>query len=59
MNDNVIIINNKIEVGSVVVSCLMRRKATVVKMLDDKMMLVRWESTGEETEVLRIAFVLA
>ena len=59
MNDNVIIINNKIEVGSVVVSGLMRRKATVVKMLDDKMMLVRWESTGKETEVLRIGFLLA
>jgi len=52
-------INTKIEVGSVVASAFKRNKATVLKMINDKTMLVRWEATGEEAEVLRVAFVLA
>ena len=59
MNGNVKMLNTKIEVGSVVVSAFKRNKATVVKMIDDKLMLVRWEANGEEAEVLRVAFILA
>ncbi len=59
MNDNVVVLETKIEVGSVVASGLKRRKATVLNFVDSKYMTVRWESTGEEAVVLRIAFVLA
>jgi hypothetical protein len=59
MNGNVTKYKTKIEVGSVVASSLRRKKATVLKMIDDKTMLVRWHETGEECEALRIAFVLA
>ena len=58
-NANAERINTKIEVGSVVASAFKRNKATVLKMINDKTMLVRWEATGEEAEVLRVAFVLA
>jgi hypothetical protein len=59
MNGNVTKLKTKIEVGSVVATAFKRKKATVVKMIDDKTMLVRWHETGEECEALRVAFVLA
>lgn len=59
MNGNVRILNTKIEVGSAVVSAFKHNKATVLKLINDKTMLVRWEATGKEAEVLRIAFILA
>ena len=59
MNGNVTLLKTKIEVGSVVSTAFTRKKATVLKMIDDKTMLVRWHETREESEVLRVAFVLA
>jgi hypothetical protein len=59
MNANAERINTKIEVDSIVASAFKRNKATVLKMINDKTMIVRWEATGEEAEVLRVAFILA
>ena len=59
MNSNVTLLKTKIEVGSVVITAMYRLKATVIKIIDEKTMVVRWHGNGEESEVLRIAFVLA
>jgi len=58
MNDNVKLLNTKIEVGSVVATALTRNKATVMKIIDEKTMVVRWHDDGETTASLRIGFVL-
>ena len=59
MNGNVMSLKTKIEVGSVVASAFKRRKALVLNFVDEKSMTIRWEATGEEAVVLRVAFVLA
>ena len=59
LNDNVEVLNNKIEVGSTVVTCLKRKRAIVLSFIDNARMTVQWEETDEVGEVLRIAFVKA
>ena len=59
MNDNVKLLNTKIEVGSVVATAFTRAKATVVKIIDEHAMVVRWHEDGEVNEVIRLGFVLA
>jgi hypothetical protein len=59
MNDNVIVLNTKLEVGSVVASPLSRKRATILEFIDEKTMIIRWGSDGSVATVARIAFVLA
>jgi hypothetical protein len=58
MNANVIILNTKVEIGSIVSSPLARKRATVLEFVDDKNMTIRWESDGSIATVARVAFVL-
>ena len=58
-NGNVVLLNNKIEIGSTVITGLSRKRAVVLNFVDDSRMTVRWEASGEVHEVLRIAFVNA
>lgn len=58
-NHNVVLLNNKVEIGSTVVTGFSRKRAVVLDFVDDSRMTVRWEASGEVQEVLRIAFVNA
>lgn len=58
-NQNVVLLNNKVEIGSTVVTGFARKRAIVLDFVDDSYMTVRWEASDEVQEVLRIAFVNA